>query len=71
MRFSGAAIIRLRNGAPRMNLMSSDYRPGQPVEMIDPGEGLRYSSPWPWILATALSLVLWAMFGWSLWRLSH
>jgi len=54
-----------------MNWISSDYSPGQPVEMIGPREGLRYSSPWPWVLATVLSLALWAMFGWYLWRLSH
>jgi len=39
--------------------------------MINPSEGLRYASPWPWVLAMALSLALWAMLAWYLWRLYH
>jgi hypothetical protein len=55
----------------RMNWMSGHSRPRQPVEMIDRGGDLRYSSPWPWALAVVLSLMLWAMLGWYFWRLSH
>jgi len=54
-----------------MNWISSHRRARQPVETIHPGEGFRYSSPWPWVLAVALSLVLWAMLGWYFWQLSH
>jgi hypothetical protein len=28
---------------------------------------LEYSSPWPWILATGISLAMWASLGWILW----
>jgi hypothetical protein len=26
--------------------------------------GLRYSSPWPWMLALAISLITWASLAW-------
>jgi hypothetical protein len=29
--------------------------------------GLRYSSPWPWIFAGAISLAMWASLGWVIW----
>jgi hypothetical protein len=28
---------------------------------------LRYSSPWPWIFAGAISLAMWASLGWVIW----
>lgn len=31
--------------------------------------GLRYSSPWPWALATGISLSLWAGLTLLVWRL--
>jgi len=52
---------------PRMNWISGHRRPRQPVEITDPGNSLRYSSPRPWILAIVLSLMLWATFGWYFW----
>jgi hypothetical protein len=30
-------------------------------------DGLRYSSPWPWMLALAISLSMWASLGWLIW----
>ncbi len=30
---------------------------------------LRYSSPWPWALAIAISLTMWAAIGWLVWTL--
>jgi hypothetical protein len=41
------------------------------IETTNPGGVIRYSSPKPWILAIVLSLGLWAMLGWTLWRLFH
>jgi hypothetical protein len=29
--------------------------------------GLRYSSPWPWIFATVISLAMWSSLGWLIW----
>jgi hypothetical protein len=29
--------------------------------------GLRYSSPWPWVFAGAISLAMWASLGWIIW----
>jgi hypothetical protein len=29
--------------------------------------GLRYSSPWPWLFAFSISLVLWASLAWLAW----
>jgi hypothetical protein len=29
--------------------------------------GLRYSSPWPWVVAGAISLAMWASIGWIIW----
>jgi hypothetical protein len=31
-------------------------------------EGLRYSSPLPWILALAIGISMWALLGWLIWR---
>jgi hypothetical protein len=30
-------------------------------------DGLRYSSPWPWMLALAISLAMWASLAWLIW----
>jgi hypothetical protein len=30
-------------------------------------DGLRYSSPWPWTLALAVSLAMWASLAWLIW----
>ena len=30
-------------------------------------DGLRYSSPWPWMLALAISLSMWASLVWLVW----
>jgi hypothetical protein len=39
------------------------------VETANPHKAIRFSSPKPWILATVLSLGLWAMLGWIIWCL--
>jgi hypothetical protein len=31
--------------------------------------GLRYSSPWPWIVAIVISLSMWASVAWLVWVL--
>ena len=45
--------------------------PSLKVETANPNKVIRFSSPKPWILATVLSLGLWAMLGWIIWRLFH
>ncbi|MGA7807161.1 hypothetical protein [Bradyrhizobium sp.] len=30
---------------------------------------LRYSSPWPWILALAISSTMWVGIGWLVWTI--
>jgi len=37
----------------------------------NPNKVIRFSSPWPWILAIVLSLALWAMLGWLIWWFFH
>jgi hypothetical protein len=56
----------------RMNRISIYPHPHRRrIEIVNPGKEIRYSSPWPWILAIVLSLMLWAMLGWYLWWLFH
>jgi len=31
------------------------------------GSALRYSSPWPWVLALTISCGMWAGIGWLIW----
>jgi hypothetical protein len=31
-------------------------------------QGLRYSSPLPWILALAIGVTMWALLAWLIWR---
>jgi hypothetical protein len=31
-------------------------------------QGLRYSSPLPWILGLGIGITMWAMLGWLIWR---
>ncbi len=33
------------------------------------GSALRYSSPWPWVLALAISLTIWLGAAWLIWTL--
>jgi len=54
-----------------MRSISSHFRLRRWVETVNPSTGIRYSSPWPWILAIVLSLMLWAMIGWVLWWLGR
>jgi hypothetical protein len=39
------------------------------IRSVDYGntDGLRYSSPWPWIFALGISLTMWAFLGWVIW----
>lgn len=30
-------------------------------------QGLRFSSPWPWLLALSISLAMWASLAWLAW----
>jgi len=53
----------------RASSVSGHFCARQPIELVDPGRGLSYSSLWPWIFAIVLSMGFWAMFGWLLWRL--
>jgi hypothetical protein len=54
-----------------MRSISKHVRRRHQGEIVDLGNGIRYSSPRPWILAIVLSLALWATLGWSAWRLFH
>jgi hypothetical protein len=42
-----------------------------PVGSTSSDRELRFSSPMPWILAIALSIALWAVIGWLIWRFLH
>jgi hypothetical protein len=42
---------------------------GGTAHRLGRSEGLRYSSPAPWILAIVVSLLLWAIIAWGVWRL--
>jgi hypothetical protein len=42
-----------------------------PVASSNSGQTMRFSSPMPWILAIVLSLAIWAVIGWSVWRYIH
>jgi hypothetical protein len=33
------------------------------------GAALRYSSPWPWVLALVISSTMWVGIGWLIWTL--
>jgi hypothetical protein len=33
------------------------------------GPALRYSSPWPWVLALTISSGIWVGIGWLIWKL--
>jgi hypothetical protein len=50
----------------RMISISSHISPRERAEQVSSGKVIRYSSLRPWILAIALSIMLWAMFGWWL-----
>jgi hypothetical protein len=43
----------------------------QPVVRASSGRAMRFSSPMPWILAIVLSVAIWALIGWSVWRFTH
>ena len=37
------------------------------VTAVVSSPALRYSSPWPWLLALAISSTMWAGIGWLIW----
>jgi hypothetical protein len=40
-----------------------------PVVSLDSGQAIRFSFPFPWILAIVLSVGIWVILGVSLWQL--
>jgi hypothetical protein len=38
-----------------------------PVAGVETTPTLRYSSPWPWVLAVTVSLFMWAGVAWLVW----
>lgn len=36
---------------------------------VGSGPALRYSSPWPWVLALTISSSMWVGIGWLIWKL--
>jgi hypothetical protein len=43
-----------------------------PAATTDPGQQvIQFSSPMPWVLAIVLSVALWAVLGWVIWRFIH
>jgi hypothetical protein len=42
-----------------------------PVTTTNSEQAIRFSSPMPWVLAIILSVAIWAVIGWSLWRLIY
>jgi hypothetical protein len=51
----------------RVDAVVEDSCTGQRLKTVGPGDGIRHSSPWPWIGATVLGVALWSMFGWFVW----
>jgi hypothetical protein len=39
-----------------------------PAATTSPGHAIQFSSPMPWVLAIVLSVAIWAVMGWLLWR---
>jgi hypothetical protein len=48
-----------------------DARAELPAATTDPGQVIQFSSPMPWVLAIVLSVAIWAVMGWLLWRYIH
>src|SRR5262249_41296002 len=51
----------------RVNAVVGDSSTGRRVETVSLGDSIRYSSPWPWIVAVVLSVALWSLFGCLVW----
>jgi hypothetical protein len=43
-------------------------KPKLPGVVTEPSRAIAFSSPMPWLLAIVLSLGIWAVLGWSVWR---
>ncbi len=59
-RYTDARPTRIRIGEPNHQVTAADFHNIA---------GLRYSSPRPWILALAISLSMWALIAWLIWRI--
>jgi hypothetical protein len=53
--------------SPTVNVGQADHAIDDPH--ISSTHGLRYSSPWPWISALTMSLVMWTLLGSLIWVL--
>jgi hypothetical protein len=42
-----------------------------PVATTNSEPAIRFSSPMPWVLAIVLSVAIWMVIGWSVWRLIY
>ena len=61
-----------------MSGLEHQYRAWTTIEEADRGAtrimvgndlALRYSSPWPWVFALAVSTTMWSVISWLIWKL--
>jgi hypothetical protein len=59
-------------GLSRLKLPQDVDAPTElPGGMTGLGRDIAFSSPMPWLLAMALSVAIWVVLGWSVWRFVH
>jgi hypothetical protein len=59
-------------GKFRQNFSSTEQQDSKGAPALgrtSAAQGLRYSSPLPWILALAIGITMWAFLAWLIWRL--
>jgi hypothetical protein len=57
---------------PESSVLESPQAVDAPSKLVvtttSPGRDIEFSSPMPWVMAIGLSVAIWALIGWSLWR---
>ena len=63
-------VVRLAVGPSRVAIRGAEES-NQPHHegSVSYGPALKYSSPWPWVLAIVISGAMWVGIGWLIWKL--
>jgi hypothetical protein len=68
--FTRGCMVKSRS-SPSEFRQDVDAQAELPVTIASSDQPLRFSSPMPWLLAIVLSVAIWMVIGWFVWRVIY